>query len=99
MHAYEYQQSSIQQLISYRRCVRRTSFTDFHCSLARAVEVMGDWWTPLIVRDLYLGLDRFDDLVTNLTSGWIGSTTSSPISGSRATCSPIDWGIWSSTGW
>lgn len=46
--------------------MRRTSFTDFHCSLARAVEVMGDWWTPLIVRDLYLGLDRFDDLVTNL---------------------------------
>lgn len=37
-----------------------------HCSLARSIEVMGDWWTPLILRDLYLGLTRFDDLVENL---------------------------------
>jgi DNA-binding HxlR family transcriptional regulator len=27
---------------------------------------MGDWWTPLILRDLHLGIDRFDDLVTDL---------------------------------
>ena len=26
----------------------------------------GDWWTPLIVRDLFLGLGRFDDLATDL---------------------------------
>src|SRR5689334_22654077 len=46
--------------------MQRTSFARMHCSLARSLEVMGDWWTPLILRDLYFGLDRFADLVENL---------------------------------
>jgi DNA-binding HxlR family transcriptional regulator len=46
--------------------VRQTTFAGFHCSLARALEVVGDWWTPLIIRDLHLGLARFDDLATDL---------------------------------
>jgi DNA-binding HxlR family transcriptional regulator len=46
--------------------MRQTSFADFHCSLARSLELVGDWWTPLIIRDLYLGLRRFDDLAANL---------------------------------
>ena len=46
--------------------MRRTSFAGMHCSIARSLEVMGDWWTPLIVRDLYLGLTRFDELATDL---------------------------------
>jgi DNA-binding HxlR family transcriptional regulator len=37
-----------------------------HCSLARSLEVMGDWWSPLIVRDVYLGIDRFTDLAEDL---------------------------------
>lgn len=36
------------------------------CSLARTLEVIGDWWSPLVLRDLYLGLRRFDDLVADL---------------------------------
>jgi DNA-binding HxlR family transcriptional regulator len=46
--------------------VRQTSFADMHCSLARALEVVGDWWTPLILRDVYLGVDRFADLAQDL---------------------------------
>jgi DNA-binding HxlR family transcriptional regulator len=46
--------------------VRQTSFADFHCSLARSLEVIGDWWSPLIIRDLYLGLTRFDQLAADL---------------------------------
>ena len=46
--------------------MRRTSFAGMHCSIARSLEVMGDWWTPLIVRDLHLGLARFDELATDL---------------------------------
>jgi DNA-binding HxlR family transcriptional regulator len=46
--------------------MRRTSFAGMHCSIARSLEVMGDWWTPLIVRDLHLGLTRFDELATDL---------------------------------
>jgi DNA-binding HxlR family transcriptional regulator len=46
--------------------MRQTSFADMHCSLAHTLEVICDWWTPLILRDLFLGLDRFDDLATDL---------------------------------
>lgn len=46
--------------------MRQTSFADMHCSIARSLEVIGDWWSPLIIRDVYLGLDRFDDLATDL---------------------------------
>src|SRR5438132_182660 len=46
--------------------MRQTSFADFHCSLARSLEVVGDWWTPLIVRDVAMGLNRFDELVEDL---------------------------------
>src|SRR2546426_3516868 len=44
----------------------RTSFAGMHCSLARSLEVMGDWWTPLILRDLYFGLGRFADIAEDL---------------------------------
>jgi DNA-binding HxlR family transcriptional regulator len=46
--------------------MRQTSFADMHCSLARSLEKVGDWWTPLILRDIFLGLDRFDDLAADL---------------------------------
>lgn len=46
--------------------MRQTSFTDMHCSLAQALEIVGDWWTPLILRDIFLGLNRFDDLAVDL---------------------------------
>ncbi len=37
-----------------------------HCSLAQSLEVIGDWWTPLILRDLFLGLHRFEELAVDL---------------------------------
>jgi DNA-binding HxlR family transcriptional regulator len=46
--------------------MRQTSFAEMQCSLARTLEVVGDWWSPLVLRDLYLGVDRFDDLVSDL---------------------------------
>ena len=46
--------------------MRNTSFAGMHCSIARSLELIGDWWTPLVLRDLYLGLSRFDQLVTDL---------------------------------
>jgi DNA-binding HxlR family transcriptional regulator len=36
------------------------------CSIARTLEVVGDRWTLLIIRDLALGLSRFDQLLTSL---------------------------------
>jgi DNA-binding HxlR family transcriptional regulator len=46
--------------------MQRTSFARMHCSLARGLELIGDWWSPLIIRDLFLGVARFDELVEDL---------------------------------
>jgi DNA-binding HxlR family transcriptional regulator len=36
------------------------------CSIARTLEVIGERWTMLIVRDVFLGLRRFDDIQADL---------------------------------
>jgi DNA-binding HxlR family transcriptional regulator len=36
------------------------------CPLARSLEVVGERWTLLIVRDLFFGVHRFGELVTHL---------------------------------
>ena len=43
-----------------------TDFGDFHCSIARTVDVVGERWTPLILRDVMLGVTRFDDIQRDL---------------------------------
>lgn len=37
-----------------------------HCSIAQTLEIVGEWWTPLILRDVHLGLHRFDDIAEDL---------------------------------
>ena len=34
--------------------------------MARTAEVVGDGWTVLVLRDLFNGVRRFDDLATHL---------------------------------
>jgi DNA-binding HxlR family transcriptional regulator len=46
--------------------MERTSFAQMRCSLARALELIGDWWSPLIIRDLFLDVGKFDELVEDL---------------------------------
>ena len=36
------------------------------CSLARALEIVGERWTLLIIRDAFFGVRRFGDFVTHL---------------------------------
>jgi DNA-binding HxlR family transcriptional regulator len=36
------------------------------CSIARTLELVGERWTLLIVRDLFLGLTRFDEFLESL---------------------------------
>jgi DNA-binding HxlR family transcriptional regulator len=36
------------------------------CSLARSLDVGGEWWTPLIVRDIWFGVRRFDEIQRDL---------------------------------
>jgi DNA-binding HxlR family transcriptional regulator len=41
--------------------VRRTRFDDWPCPIARVTDLVGDWWTPLVMREAFYGRTRFDD--------------------------------------
>lgn len=36
------------------------------CSVAQFLEVAGEWWTMLVVRDVFLGVTRFDEFQKRL---------------------------------
>ena len=42
------------------------TYDDQNCSIARALEVLGDRWTLLVIRDAFLGVHRFDDFQRDL---------------------------------
>jgi DNA-binding HxlR family transcriptional regulator len=44
----------------------RKSFVGMDCSVAQCLEVVGEWWSMLIVRDAFLGVTRFDDFQRRL---------------------------------
>ena len=46
--------------------MRRASFEQLNCSVAQTLEVVGDWWSLLIVRDIFFGVTRFDDIQRRL---------------------------------
>ena len=46
--------------------VKRTSFGDADCPVARSVDAVGDWWSLLIVRDAFDGLRRFGEFQKDL---------------------------------
>jgi DNA-binding HxlR family transcriptional regulator len=46
--------------------VLKRDYESQNCSIARALEVVGERWTLLIVRDAFLGLRRFDEFQANL---------------------------------
>ncbi len=41
--------------------MRHTSLADMPCPVARSLDIVGEWWTLLIVRDAFLGSRRFED--------------------------------------
>src|SRR5215469_10795766 len=44
----------------------RNDYEGQNCSIARALEIVGERWTLLIVRDAFLGLRRFDEFQASL---------------------------------
>lgn len=46
--------------------MRRKSYAEMNCSVARALDVVGDPWTLLVVRDLFWGYHRFDEIQRRL---------------------------------
>jgi DNA-binding HxlR family transcriptional regulator len=48
------------------RGVLKSTYEGQNCSVAAALEVIGERWTLLVVRDLFLGTRRFDEFQRNL---------------------------------
>jgi DNA-binding HxlR family transcriptional regulator len=46
--------------------MQRTNFAEMACSIARTLDVVGEPWSPLILRDVFVGLRRFDQLQGDL---------------------------------
>jgi DNA-binding HxlR family transcriptional regulator len=46
--------------------MRRKSFGDMPCPIARGLERVGEWWSILILRDAFYGLTRFDEFQKSL---------------------------------
>lgn len=46
--------------------MQRTDFGGMACSIARTLDVIGEPWSPLILRDVWVGLTRFEQLHADL---------------------------------
>jgi DNA-binding HxlR family transcriptional regulator len=46
--------------------MQRTSFGSMACSIARTMDVAGEPWSPLVLRNIYIGINRFDQLQESL---------------------------------
>jgi DNA-binding HxlR family transcriptional regulator len=49
-----------------RNMVKRTSLREADCPVARSLDVIGDWWSLLIVRDAFDGVRRFSEFQKGL---------------------------------
>ncbi|MEM9291087.1 MAG: helix-turn-helix domain-containing protein [Acidobacteriota bacterium] len=47
--------------------MERKRFTAAPCSIARSLDILGDWWSPLILRECLYGTHRFDQM-----QRWLG---------------------------
>ncbi len=46
--------------------MQRTDFSEMACSIARTLEVIGEPWSPLILRDIWVGISRFEQIQADL---------------------------------
>lgn len=46
--------------------MQRTSLDHMNCSIARSLDIVGEWWTLLIVRDVFMGVRRFEEIRRDL---------------------------------
>ena len=55
------------------------SFADMNCSLAQTLEIIGERWTLLILRDAFFGARRFEQFQKSLghRAGLVSTGTSS----------------------
>lgn len=46
--------------------MKRTRFDQAPCPIARTTDLMGDWWTPVVMREAFFGCRRFDQFQARL---------------------------------
>ena len=46
--------------------MKRSSVGHFNCSIARSLDVVGEWWTLLVLRDVFMGVRRFEAIQADL---------------------------------
>ncbi|MGH9920622.1 MAG: winged helix-turn-helix transcriptional regulator [Nitrososphaerales archaeon] len=46
--------------------MERKSFARMDCSVAQCLEVVGEWWSMLLVRDAFMGVTRFEEFQRRL---------------------------------
>ena len=46
--------------------MEKSALGEFACSIARTLDIVGEWWTLLVLRDLFAGISRFDELQQDL---------------------------------
>ena len=63
--------------VSYDRTVLQRAYPNQVCSIARSLEVIGERWTLLILRDAVVGLTRFEEFQASLASPPTSSPTGS----------------------
>jgi DNA-binding HxlR family transcriptional regulator len=56
----------LRELTCYRNGMLKRTYDGQNCSIARALEIVGERWTLLIIRDALLGLRRFDEFQRSL---------------------------------
>lgn len=46
--------------------MQRTDFAAMSCSIARSLAAAGEPWSPLVLRDVWVGINRFDEIQRDL---------------------------------
>ncbi|MFT4570684.1 MAG: DNA-binding HxlR family transcriptional regulator [Hyphomicrobiaceae bacterium] len=46
--------------------MEKVSFASMPCSMARTLDIVGEWWSLLIIRDIFIGIRRFNALRNHL---------------------------------
>ncbi len=46
--------------------MQRPSFEGIECSIAQTLEVVGEWWSLMIVREVFFGRHRFEEMHEDL---------------------------------
>ncbi len=46
--------------------MQRTDFSQAYCPIARTLDLVGEWWSLLIIREAFLGVTRYDDFQQRL---------------------------------